>query len=126
MPNAGATRKRLMRAAVPAMRPVVRRDYHATESTAVGYLAAIRAAMDRVEAELQPSGYLVGDTFTVADLTAAALFTPTVLPPERQYPPRAAVAQVQELRDELDARPGGRWVHEMFAKHRGTSAEVRR
>ncbi len=46
----------------------------------------ILAAMDRLEAELEPSGYLVGEQFSVADLTAAALLYPAVMPPEFPYP----------------------------------------
>ena len=66
----------------------------------------------------------MGDAFSVADLTAAALFTPLLAPPERQYqPPRSAPAVVA-LRAELEARPGGEWVHEMYARHRGRSAAV--
>lgn len=49
----------------------------------------IVAALDRIEAQLQPSGYLIGDNFSVADLTASALLAPLVLPPEFQYPPPA-------------------------------------
>ena len=45
--------------------------------------------MDRLESELGPSGYLVGDRFTVADLTAASLFTPLLCPPERPFAPPA-------------------------------------
>jgi glutathione S-transferase len=30
-------------------------------------------ALDRISRELQPSGYLVGEAFSVADLTAAAM-----------------------------------------------------
>src|SRR5215211_2173106 len=36
----------------------------------------VRAAGERFRAALQPSGYLVGDRFTVADLTLAALVAP--------------------------------------------------
>ena len=42
----------------------------------------VLAAMDRLDAELGDKEYLVGDRFTVADLTAASLFYPLVLPPE--------------------------------------------
>jgi len=37
---------------------------------------------------------------------------------------RRVAPAVQELREELDARPGGGWVMEMDARHRGVSAEV--
>ena len=88
-------------------------------------LAKVDAALDRLEAEIGPSGYLVGDTFTVADLTAAALFAPLVQPPEFPYPlptplPPAAAA----LRAPLAARPGCRWVAEIYRCHRGRSAEI--
>ena len=48
---------------------------------------AILARMDRLEAELDGGEYLVGDSFSVADLAAAALFTPIVRPPERPFLP---------------------------------------
>jgi glutathione S-transferase len=75
------------------------------------------AALDRLEAELGDNQYLVGERFTVADLTAAALFYPLVLPPEgplQLEPPRT----VAELRDALAGRRGFQWVNEMFARHR--------
>ena len=74
--------------------------------------------MDRVERELGPSGYLVGDRFSVADLAGASLFTPLLSPPGRPYAP-PTVASLQDFHDELLARPGGEWVYEMYARHRG-------
>src|SRR5258705_41123 len=89
-----------------------------TGQTAVPVLA-------RIEPELQPSGYLVGDVFSVADLTAAALFYPLVQPPEFPYPwPRPLPAWLQEDRALLSERVAFRWVGEMYRRHRGTSAEV--
>ena len=43
------------------------------------------AAMERLASELRPWGYLATDRFTVADLTAAALLSPLVRPPEFPY-----------------------------------------
>jgi glutathione S-transferase len=74
--------------------------------------------MDRLEEELGDGDYLVGDAFSVADLTAATLFTPLICPPEREYAPSACAAEILELREELLARPGGAWVTDMFARHR--------
>ena len=111
-------RERLLRATAPLVRPVVRRDYGVNaESVAVAH-ARVLAAMDRIEDELQPSGHLVGDAFSVADLTAAALFTPLLHPPGRPFMPPAIPGAMQELRDELAARPGGAWVHETYARYR--------
>ena len=46
------------------------------------------AALDRLDDELGGGEYLVGDRFTVADLTAAALFYPLVPPPGGPAAPR--------------------------------------
>ena len=42
-------------------------------------------ALDRIESERAGRDHLVGDRFTVADLTAAALLYPLVWPPEFPY-----------------------------------------
>jgi glutathione S-transferase len=111
-------RERLLRATAPLVGPLVRRDYGVTEQTVVVARQQVLAAMDRLEDELRPSGHLVGDEFTVADLTAAALFTPLLAPPQRPYAPPTLAAPLQELRRELEARPGGEWVHATYARHR--------
>lgn len=67
--------------------------------------------MDRLELELSASGYLVGDSFTVADLTAAALFYGVARPPEFPYPMVASedlpgfVARVSRLVGAATRRP---------------------
>ena len=119
-------RERLLRATAPVATRAVRRDYDVTDETATRARDQVVVAMDRVEAELQPSGYLAGDGFSVADLTAAALFTPVIAPPERPYAPRTMTAPILALREELLSRPGGDWVTEMYARHRGESAEIKR
>jgi glutathione S-transferase len=79
------------------------------------------AALDRLEAELGENEYLAGGRFTVADLTAASLFFPLVMPPEGPLqldPPRA----LAEVRDGIRDRRGYQWVSEMFARHRDRGA----
>jgi glutathione S-transferase len=80
------------------------------------------AALDRIVAEAQPSGYLVGSSFTVADLTAAAVLFPLAWPPELQYPyPRPPSL---ELLDGLRTHPGVEWIGEMYRRHRGPSMAI--
>lgn len=79
----------------------------------------IVAAFDRLEAELDRGAgeYLVGDRFTVADLTAACLFVPVVRPegaPELPEPPENYDKFLAPLR----GRRGWTWVGDIFAKHR--------
>jgi glutathione S-transferase len=74
------------------------------------------AALDRLEAELDRD-HLVGDRFSVADLTAAALFYPLVLPDEGPWQPIRTRAFL-EFQDSVRDRPGFRWVEETFRRHR--------
>lgn len=77
----------------------------------------VLAALDRLESELGGNDYLIGDSFTVADLTAAALFYPLVLPPEGPRLPDLPPA-LEAFRASHRDRPGYRWVEEMFRRHR--------
>jgi glutathione S-transferase len=77
--------RRAYRAFFPAIRVVMRVDMRIDETGAALGRAKVIAALDRIEAELQPSGFLVGDHFSVADLTAAALLSPLLTPSEYPY-----------------------------------------
>jgi glutathione S-transferase len=82
------------------------------------------AALDRIEAELS-GDYLVGDRFSVADLTAAALLFPLIAPPQFAYElPDRWPDDWEEFRRWLADRRAYRWAEEMFDRHRGTSAAV--
>jgi glutathione S-transferase len=82
---------------------------------------AVIAALDRLEAELDGDQYLVGDRFGVADLTAAALFYPLVLPPEGPELGDPPVG-FQRFRQPLQNRPGYEWVAQMYRRHRKPAA----
>jgi glutathione S-transferase len=122
---------RLVRAALRpgafATTRITKARYRSNEASAEEARRKVVAAMERIEAEVGASGYLVGDAFSVADLTAAALSTPIVGPPERPYlPPQDQPEPLGSFAAELRARPAGRWVLEMYRRHRGASAEVTR
>jgi glutathione S-transferase len=105
--------------------PVLRLRYGINAETAAQGWDKTYAALDRLEAELGGGEYLVGDVFTVADLTAASLFYPLVRPPEVQYQmPEPWPEGFVRRRAELVDRPGFHWVQEMYRRHRGESAEV--
>lgn len=81
--------------------------------------ATVLAALDRLERELGDGKYLVGDSFSVADLTAASLFYPLVRPPEGPIPAEQAGPKgFEAFREPLRERRGFRWVAEMFHRHR--------
>jgi glutathione S-transferase len=113
------------RALSPLIGAVMRRQMDINPATAEVARAKTLAAMDRLQNELRPSGYLVGDRFTVADLTAAALLSPLVRPPE--FPYKAAVPLPEPLvkiREAVSTHPAFRWTLQMYRQHRGESAEV--
>ena len=110
-----------------AISRIVKARYRVDAETAAEARRKVVEAMERIEAEVGSSGYLVGDAFSIADLTAAALATPIVGPPERPYlPPQEQPEPLYSFAAELRARPAGRWVFEMYRGHRGISAEVKR
>jgi glutathione S-transferase len=81
--------------------------------------AKIIAGLNRLEQELGDGEYLVGDSFSVADLAAASLFYPIVLPEEGPVPPDEPPARgLQRFRERLEGRRGFKWVAEMFRRHR--------
>lgn len=84
-----------------------------------------RGACRRFRAELGPHGYLVGDRFTVADLTLAALMAPLVAPEQFPYPqPQREHPRLADVRDLLEEHGAGEWAREIYARHRGASAEI--
>jgi glutathione S-transferase len=124
--EAGLAQRVAFRAALSALRPLIARTLTIDDTTAALGRRKTAEALDRLESELGPSGYLVGDRFTVADLTAAALFAPLVRPREFPYRvPEPPPEPVQRWRDSLAQRRGWQWVLDVYARHRGPSAEIR-
>jgi glutathione S-transferase len=121
-----AATRRVFRAllAAPGSMAYANRRYRINAEDAAASRAKLAAALDRIMAELQPSGYLAGGRFTIADLTAAALLFPLAWPAELQYdypdPPDAPFIRSFEGHPALD------WIRDIYSRHRGTSAEIAR
>ncbi|MGZ5331218.1 MAG: glutathione S-transferase family protein [Solirubrobacterales bacterium] len=115
----------LMVRAAPVIERMLRRDYDIGDASAAEAAEGVRAVMHRVESELRPSGHLAGDELSVADISACALFTPLLAPPERPWAPPLPESLLP-LREELEARTGGAWVAETYARHRGSPAPAPR
>jgi glutathione S-transferase len=81
----------------------------------------IVAAFDKLEGELEKGEgeFLVGEGLSVADITAASLFYPVVVPPEGPLnPDLPRPPAFERFRESLSDRRGYKWVEETFRKHR--------
>ncbi len=104
------------------VRPMIRRSFRITPESAARSLervdAVFRSVADRLAAG---DGWLVGASFTAADLTFAALASPLVLParfggtlPKLEDVPASMQAEVRRLRDS----PAGRHALNCYRLHR--------
>ena len=106
----------------PLVRVLVRRNYKVTPQGAQRSLERVRTVFRDVDARLSDGRrYLVGDRFSAADLTFAALAAPVLLPPECRAVqpdfgevPRATQDEILRLRD-TDA---GRFGLRMYSQER--------
>jgi glutathione S-transferase len=125
--GAGPVTRALFRVLFPLLRPLFRSDMDMApeDMDPAGARRRFAAHLDRLEAEIGPSGYLVGERFTIADLAAAAVMTAIIRPPGFPYPlPEPWPAALVDLRASAALRPGFRWVLDMYARHRSPSAEI--
>jgi glutathione S-transferase len=107
------------RATFPLVKGAMKKSMGITDASIAAALAATRQALDFVAREAGPEGQLVGDRFTVADLTAAALLAPCANPPNsamaRPEPMPPALAEWQRRWAE---HPGTAWVLDQYRRHR--------
>jgi glutathione S-transferase len=113
----------LYRAFFPLAAPVVRKgvglDVAGAAEEAIG---GCFTALDFVAKESAATGYLAGDRFTIADLTAASLLAVLL---EIEHPdmdrPRPIPAQLGAFYAQFEQHPGVAWVREQYRKHRPPS-----
>jgi glutathione S-transferase len=114
--------RRFSAATWPAVKRLIDARYGVSpEGTEEGWRKT-HAALDRIEAERAGRDYLVGDSFSVADLTAAALAAPLIQPPGFPYPVRTLPPSLQAVRAELLAHPAADWMVEVYRRHRPAEA----
>lgn len=107
---------------MPAIVPMIRAAFRVTPESAGRSLQRVDELFREVGERLQDGrAFLVGDGFTAADLSFAALASPVLLPPEcgASYPPVQDVPAA--MRDEvlrLRETAAGRWGLRLYAMHR--------
>ena len=111
-------RRRTVSLIFPALARGMKKRFRVPEPGEEGPLAELEAEIDFIGRQVGDSGFLAGDSFSVADLTAASLLAPVVcaeampagLPP---FPPG-----VKELSARLRETPGGSWARSIYLEYR--------
>jgi len=100
--------------------PVIKRNLRVDEAGAARSRVRVEAVLDRVETRLADGRpYLMGDSFTAADLTFAALYAVLVSPPEQPVTSKLSPpASYSAMCDEHRARPAGAFALRMYADQR--------
>ena len=113
------------RAIFPLVRVLMAREMKITAENAATALATTRRAFDLVAAESRKTGYLAGDSFSVADLAAASLLAPGVaIEPSPFGYPKPISSSLRAWWDRWRDHPGAAWVSSMYERHRGASREL--
>lgn len=119
--HASPAQARFIRLAYPVIRWGFRRKLHITTAGADKAQHKIDEVVNWLEARLKDGRiYLVGDHFTVADITAASLLAPIACPPE--HPVYGDADYQQAMRGATapwQGRPALAWVLKMYATQRG-------
>ena len=112
----------LQRAALKAAYPLIKRLFAGGLDASPASVARSQRIVDRVIGELDRAAesgqrFLVGNTLTVADITAAALLSPLACPEEHPiYSRRDYRQQMAPVLAPWRNRPGLAWVRELYGQ----------
>ena len=118
--EATALQRSLYRLALPLVRPLMAKANGVTDPENVKRSFEVtRSTLDWIAETTAQRRFLVGDTFSIADLTAAALLSPVVRleHPDMRQPEPVPDRLTQVLATWQD-HPGAQWVQAMYREHR--------
>lgn len=108
------------RAMLPLVLPVIKKANGVDSEENIKRCFDLTAKyLNEIAREVNDTGYLVGDSFTVADLSAAALLAPLA---QVDYPdmrrPEPIPERLKTLTASYDNHPAIHWVRKMYTEHR--------
>ncbi|XOV90672.1 MAG: glutathione S-transferase family protein [Pseudomonadota bacterium] len=107
------------RALFPLAKPLISKANGVNPENVEKCLQTTRDALDEVVSMTAPTGYMVGDAFSIADLTVASLLMPLVNvdhPDTRRVEPMPD--SLATFLAQWQPHPAIAWVREIYAKHR--------
>lgn len=107
----------------PLVRALMKKGMNISAKSAERSKHVLSEALEKLNKRItrSQSGYLVGDDFSRADLTAASLLAPLCLPAESPFPWPDQGLWPQELLDYQDSvreQPFFKWVLDLYKNHR--------
>ena len=101
----------------PGLRKKMRKMMRINDETFEQSKIRFSAAVDKLHEQYQSKDFLVGDSFSRADLTAAALMAPLYMPDKYGLNwPEAMPEKLQQFVDEFSEKT--QWVHRLYQQHR--------
>lgn len=120
-----AKQQALYRAGFPMTKVIMKLTMQITKKRSAASNAITQQALDSIAKRTAATGYLVGEQFTAADLTAATVLGVCVLPD--QYPVVVAKpypAALQTWVDQWASHPGAEWVKRIYQQHRPATSSL--
>lgn len=113
-------KRKLYRATFPIAKPLIAQGNGVDNQANIDRcFNEVRAWLDRLDTERAGRDYLVGDGFSVADLTASALLAPIAnVGHADMQRPQPIPTRVQEIIEEFAQHPMIEWVQGIYNKHR--------
>jgi glutathione S-transferase len=112
------------RVLAPLMELGIRKQYRIDRQRIEGAQKIIVEVFDRIERETggDPDRYLIGESLSIADISAAALLGPLLTPPGSPWSTPLMAARetdpIRELKASLSARPGWAWAMARYTRDR--------
>ncbi len=117
--DANGVQRVLYAAMLPLLKSVIAKGNGVNPENVVSSRELVRVHMDKIAARVVDNGFLVGDSFSVAELTAAALLMPiTRVEHADLLRPQPMPDEYTELVDSFADEPAIQWAQSMFARYR--------